>query len=69
VKSVAERLGRMDHDVTVLAGEHGVERPREEVVGGVKAVSEFNECLGVIERSWVEKLIHICLFQMRQMLY
>jgi predicted aspartyl protease len=35
--------------VTVLAGEPEVEGPREEVVGDVKAVSEFNECLGVIE--------------------
>jgi predicted aspartyl protease len=49
VKSVAERLGRMGHDVAVLAGEPKVERPREEVVGDVKAVSKFNECLGVIE--------------------
>jgi predicted aspartyl protease len=39
----------MGHDVTVLAGEPEVERPREEVVGDVKTVSEFNECLGVIE--------------------
>jgi 1,2-diacylglycerol 3-alpha-glucosyltransferase len=38
VKSVAERLGRMGHDVTVLAGEPEVERPREEVVGGVRVV-------------------------------
>jgi predicted aspartyl protease len=49
VKSVAERLGRMGHDVTVLAGEPEVERPREDVVGDVEIVSEFNECLGVIE--------------------
>jgi 1,2-diacylglycerol 3-alpha-glucosyltransferase len=38
VKSVAERLNRMSHDVTVLAGEPEVERPREEVVGGVRVV-------------------------------
>jgi 1,2-diacylglycerol 3-alpha-glucosyltransferase len=38
VKSVAERLNRMGHDVTVLAGEPDVERPREEVVGGVRVV-------------------------------
>jgi glycosyltransferase involved in cell wall biosynthesis len=38
VKSVAERLNRMGHDVTVLAGELEVERPREEVVGGVRVV-------------------------------
>jgi 1,2-diacylglycerol 3-alpha-glucosyltransferase len=38
VKSVAERLDRMGHDVTVLAGEPEVERPREEVVGGVRVV-------------------------------
>jgi 1,2-diacylglycerol 3-alpha-glucosyltransferase len=38
VKSVAERLVMMGHDVTVLAGEPGVERPREEVVGGVRVV-------------------------------
>jgi 1,2-diacylglycerol 3-alpha-glucosyltransferase len=38
VKSVAERLVRMGHDVTVLAGEPEVERPREEVVGGVRVV-------------------------------
>jgi predicted aspartyl protease len=48
-KSIAERFNRMGHDVAVLAGEPEVERPREEVVGDVKAVSEFNECLGVIE--------------------
>ncbi len=49
MKSVAERLGRMGHDVTVLAGEPEVEKPREDVVGDVKTVSEFNERLGVIE--------------------
>jgi glycosyltransferase involved in cell wall biosynthesis len=38
VKSVAERLNRIDHDVTVLAGEPEVERPREEVVGDVRVV-------------------------------
>jgi len=38
VKSVAERLNRMGHDVAVLAGEPEVERPREEVVGGVRVV-------------------------------
>jgi 1,2-diacylglycerol 3-alpha-glucosyltransferase len=37
-KSIAERLGRMGHDVTVLAGEPEVERPREEVVGDVRVV-------------------------------
>jgi hypothetical protein len=48
VKSVAERLGRMGHDVAVLAGEPEVERPREEVVGDVKAVSEFRVKLNLI---------------------
>jgi glycosyltransferase involved in cell wall biosynthesis len=49
VKSAAERLVGMGHDVTILAGEPEVKRPREDVVGDVKTVSEFNECLGIIE--------------------
>jgi len=38
VESVAERLAKMGHDVTVLAGEPGAEGPREEEVNGVKVV-------------------------------
>jgi len=36
VKSVAERLARMGHDVTVIAGEPNTEVPREEEVNSVK---------------------------------
>jgi glycosyltransferase involved in cell wall biosynthesis len=38
VKSIAERLNRMGHNVTVLAGEPEVERPREEVIGDVRVI-------------------------------
>ncbi len=41
VKSVAERLVRMGHDVAVLVVGPEVERPREEIVGDVKAVGEL----------------------------
>lgn len=38
VKSVAERLAKRGHDVTVLAGEPELERPAEEEVNGVHVV-------------------------------
>lgn len=38
VKSVAERLAKMGHEVAVVAGEPEAEKPREEEVNGVKVV-------------------------------
>lgn len=38
VKSVSERLVKMGHEVTVLAGEPDTDGPREEVVNGVRVV-------------------------------
>ena len=38
VKSVAERLVRLGHEVTVLAGEPGIDKPVEELVNGVRVV-------------------------------
>jgi len=38
VKSVSERLVKMGHEVTVLAGEPGIDGPREEEVNGVRLV-------------------------------
>ena len=38
VKSVAERLARLDHEVTVLTGEPSIDKPREEQVNGVRVV-------------------------------
>ncbi|ABP49966.1 MAG: glycosyltransferase family 4 protein [Pyrobaculum arsenaticum] len=38
VKSVAERLAKLGHEVAVLAGEPGAEAPREEEVNGVRVV-------------------------------
>jgi len=38
IKSVAERLAKMGHDVTVLAGEPETEKPLEEEVNGVKVI-------------------------------
>jgi len=38
VKSVSERLVKMGHEVTVLAGEPNVEVPREEEINGVKII-------------------------------
>jgi len=38
VKSIAERLVRLGHDVTVLAGEPAASKPSEEEVGGVRVV-------------------------------
>lgn len=38
VKSVAERLARLGHEVTVLAGEPSVDKPVEEQINGVRVV-------------------------------
>lgn len=38
VKSVAERLARMGHDVIVLAGEPDAEKPYKEVINNVKVI-------------------------------
>jgi len=38
VKSVAERLAKAGHDVSVLAGEPGIDRPAEEEVNGVRVI-------------------------------
>jgi len=38
VKSIAERLAKMGHEVTVIAGEPGAERPVEEEVNGVSVI-------------------------------
>jgi len=38
VKSVAERLARLGHEVTVLAGEPSVDKPVEEFINGVKVI-------------------------------
>ena len=38
VKSVAERLTKTGHEVTVVAGEPEVEKPREEEVKSVRVV-------------------------------
>ncbi|MEM2045594.1 MAG: glycosyltransferase family 4 protein [Candidatus Bathyarchaeia archaeon] len=38
VKSVAERLARRGHDVTVLCGESNIEKSREELVNSVHVV-------------------------------
>ena len=36
VKSVAERLAKASHEVTVVAGEPNTDKPYEEVVNGVR---------------------------------
>ena len=38
VKSVSERLVKTGHEVTVIAGEPGIEKPREEEINGVKVI-------------------------------
>ncbi|MEM4449081.1 MAG: glycosyltransferase family 4 protein, partial [Fervidicoccaceae archaeon] len=38
VKSVSERLVNMGHEVTVLAGEPDLDKPREEELNGVRVV-------------------------------
>ncbi len=38
VKSVAERLARLGHEVIVLTGEPSIDKPREELVNGVRVV-------------------------------
>ncbi|MEM0079627.1 MAG: glycosyltransferase family 4 protein [Candidatus Nezhaarchaeales archaeon] len=38
VKSVAERLVRRGHEINVLCGESGIDKPKEEVVNGVSVV-------------------------------
>ena len=37
-KSVAERLAKMGHEVTVVTGEPGAEKPREEEINGVRVI-------------------------------
>jgi glycosyltransferase involved in cell wall biosynthesis len=38
VKSISERLVKMGHDVTILAGEMNIDKPKEEVVNGVSVI-------------------------------
>ena len=38
VKSVAERLARAGHETVVVAGEPSIDKPREDVVGGVRVI-------------------------------
>jgi len=38
VKSVAERLAKLGHEVTLLAGEPGITKPEEESISGVRVV-------------------------------
>lgn len=38
VKSVAERLTRRGHEVTVLCGESSIEKPREELINGIRVM-------------------------------
>ena len=38
VKSIAERLAKLGHEVTVLAGEPNANKPREEFINGVKVI-------------------------------
>jgi len=38
VKSVAERMAKMGHEVTVVAGEPEAEKPREEGINGVRVI-------------------------------
>ena len=38
VKSVAERLIRQGHDVTVIAGEPNINKPCEENINGVRII-------------------------------
>ena len=38
VKSVAERLAKLGHEVTLLAGEPGIAKPEEEFINGVRVV-------------------------------
>jgi len=38
VKSIAERLARMGHEVAVVAGDSGAGEPREEEVNSVKTI-------------------------------
>jgi glycosyltransferase involved in cell wall biosynthesis len=38
VKSVAERMAKMGHEVTVVAGEPEAEKPREEEINGVRVI-------------------------------
>jgi glycosyltransferase involved in cell wall biosynthesis len=38
VKSVAERMAKMGHEVTVVAGEPEAEKPREEEINGVYVI-------------------------------
>ena len=38
IKSVAERLVRIGHEITVIAGEPEIDKPREEEINGVKII-------------------------------
>mgnify|MGYP000067654061 CR=1 FL=1 len=38
VKSIAERLARLGHEVTVLAGEPNIDKPTEKIINGVKVI-------------------------------
>ena len=38
VKSIAERLAKLGHEVTLLAGEPGIAKPEEEFINGVRVV-------------------------------
>ena len=38
VKSIAERLAKLGHEVIVLAGEPGANQPRDEFINGVKVI-------------------------------
>jgi glycosyltransferase involved in cell wall biosynthesis len=38
IKSVAERLAKMGHEVTVVTGEPEAEKPYEEEINGVKVI-------------------------------
>jgi glycosyltransferase involved in cell wall biosynthesis len=38
VKSIAERLAALGHEITVLAGDPGAGRPREEEINGVRVI-------------------------------
>jgi len=62
VKSIAERLVKLSHEVTVLAGEPDITQPREEVINGVRVVRWPTWCPGGAyhfprERSDLEKLL------------
>jgi len=62
VKSVVERLARAGHEIVVVAGEPSADKPREDVVGGVRVVrwpvwSPGNAYHIPRKRSELEKLL------------